>query len=96
MPIERTGGGRLCLRLGDSATPESVLETLRSAFAARPGRRSAADQTGPSWHELDIDGHRFRIDWDRWHGCGVVSEEASGDATLRQIAVWFQDEREVW
>lgn len=97
MPIARNSSGRLWLQLGDGATQEGVLETLVSAFEAKPGKRSD-DRKGnnSTWQELRIGGFRFTMDWDRWKGCGVVSEEPAGDETLRRIAVWFQEDREVW
>jgi hypothetical protein len=94
MPIARNAAGRLHLQLGDGASPQGILETLVSAFDARLGTRSAQSQAG--WQELRIGGYRFTMDWDRWKGCGIASEEPAGDETLRRIAAWFQEDREVW
>jgi hypothetical protein len=94
MPIVRNAAGRLHLQLGDGASPQGLLDALVSAFDARPGTRSPGQQAG--WQELRIGGYRFTMDWDRWKGCGVVSEEPAGDETLRRIASWFQEDREVW
>jgi hypothetical protein len=96
VPIIRTAAGRLCIQLGDSASLDGVRDTLLQAFDASPGPQTRGAEADDAWQELSIGGHRFTVEWNRWKGCRVISEEPSGNGTLRQIAVWFQEDREVW
>ena len=94
MPIVRTAAGRLCLQLDTSVSADGVLDTLHDAFDAVPGERSPAGHD--AWQEYLIEGRRFTVEWSRWRGCRVISDDPAGNATLRRIAVWYQDDREAW
>lgn len=96
MPIVRTSAGRLCIQLGDGASLDGVRDTLVGVFDAVPGQSGGAARADDDWQELSIGGHRFTLEWNRWKGCRVISEEPPGNGTLRRIAVWFQEDREVW
>lgn len=96
VPIVRNAAGRLCVELGDGAGFEAVRGTLIDAFAASSGPSSVPTGAHDAWHELSIDGRRFRLEWNRWSGCRIVCEDPRGHGTLRKIALWFQEDREAW